>query len=131
MGAGVYRIDARQGAMHGGQFVFPELLYGCNDESVFLRLDFPPEEEPCRLRLNLKGGVTEDIQFGPTGVKVMTEGSQVVAAYDKILEIKAPRVPGEPVLLQLSLWQESLPLDSMPREGWLELRIPDQGGWTG
>jgi len=128
MGAGIYRMDARQGAMHGGQFNFPELQYGCDAEHIYLRLDFPPEEEPFRLHLGIQNGISADIEFGPAGAKVTTENSKVESAFDKILEIKAPK-PNHPVSIQVSLWQGSLPLDSMPRQGWLELGVPESSGW--
>ena len=40
LGAGVYRVDNRSGAMHGQRFFVQELRYGSDGQNLYLRLDF-------------------------------------------------------------------------------------------
>ena len=40
LGAGVYRVDNRTGAMHGQRFFVQELRYGSDGNNLYLRLDF-------------------------------------------------------------------------------------------
>ncbi|MCS7316005.1 MAG: glycoside hydrolase family 57 protein, partial [Bryobacteraceae bacterium] len=55
LGAGEYRVDLRQSAMHGRRFLIRQLLYGCDAENLFLRLDLvsdgPTENLEARLVL--------------------------------------------------------------------------------
>ena len=48
MGAGEYKIDHRQGAMHGGRSGLQMLYYGTCGDELYLRLDFDPMPEPAR-----------------------------------------------------------------------------------
>ena len=42
LGAGVYRVDARSGAMHGKRFLIQELCYGSDGQNLYVRVDFEP-----------------------------------------------------------------------------------------
>jgi hypothetical protein len=45
-------------------------------------------------------------------------------AYDRILEVAAPLEGSDSNLrVQLSLWQDGLPMDALPQEGWLEIDV--------
>jgi len=40
MGAGVYRVDERTGAMHGAKFLVKEVYFGSDGADLYLRIDF-------------------------------------------------------------------------------------------
>jgi hypothetical protein len=51
-------------------------------------------------------------------------------AFRNILEASVPltaigATPGQPVHFQFSLWKDGLPIVAVPRQGWLELPVPD------
>ena len=56
LGAGVYRVDHRSGAMHGQRFFVQELRYGSDGQSLYLRLDFVENSnlQDIELRLNVQ-----------------------------------------------------------------------------
>ena len=133
MGAGIYRVDKRQGAMHGQKFLLRELQYGSDGEHVYLRLDL--DEEPSDLRLHLNFGTAEfDIIFRPGGELSLERARELRAAYRKLLEIAVPvrllRL-GEAATaaLQLSLWRGELPMDAIPPEGWIEVPVAVAEAW--
>ena len=39
--------------------------------------------------------------------------------------------PGQPVHFQLSLWQDGLPMDALPPQGWLECSTAEPSDWPG
>jgi hypothetical protein len=139
MGAGVYRLDMRTGAMHGRRFLVQELYYGGSGTAVFLRLDFttaPEELAPAvefRLRFSRKDlvdvtEVTVQLEKG----RATTSAAGVTCACGAILEIAVPLAalnlaPDGPVRFQASLWQGGLPLGAIPQQGWIELAtaVPD------
>ena len=133
MGAGTYRVDQRQGAMHGQKFLLRELHYGSDSEHVFLRLDL--EEEPSDLRVHLNFGTAEfDIVFRPDGELRQTGSRDVRAAYRNLLEIGVPvrslRLGGAAKApFQISLWRGELPMEALPPEGWIEVPLRGQEGW--
>src|SRR5258708_34726693 len=43
LGAGLYRVDQRSGAMHGKRALLREVRYGADESRVFLRIDFAEE----------------------------------------------------------------------------------------
>ncbi len=144
MGAGLYRLDQRSGAMHGQRYLIQELRYGADQRNLYLRLDF---EETARsrlpgavVRLNLESG--EQSGFAHQVAILIGEGHAVVesatcpaeAAFAKVLEVKLPLSglgvsPGERVRLQLSLWEDALPADALPRAGWLVISTEEPREW--
>ncbi|MGH9664066.1 MAG: glycoside hydrolase family 57 protein, partial [Bryobacteraceae bacterium] len=144
LGAGSYSIDERSGAMHGQRFLLHDLLYGCDGQHLFLRLDFEPnvvgELAGAELHLALKGPgetprqtyVAVELENGDATVKNLrlegnaTAGDGFRAAFRKILEIGISLsalgvAPPDQVWLQISLWRDGLPLDALPAQGWLEI----------
>ncbi|HEU0124556.1 MAG TPA: glycoside hydrolase family 57 protein [Bryobacteraceae bacterium] len=122
MGAGEYKVDQRQGAMHGGRSGLAMLYYGTNGSDIFIRCDFEPAPEPTRLELRLR---TEraDYTLRPSA-----------CAFHRILEASIPVASlgyqtGETVPFQLSLWLDSLPAEALPQNGWLEIETGDHSHW--
>jgi hypothetical protein len=143
LGAGVYRTDARTGAMHGRQFLVREIQYGTDGATVFLRLDFDSRPE------KIAGGIELRLQFlhqaAAEGAQVLVQVEdgvtratppEVKVALRDLLEIAVPlrsirAEPGMPLRFQISLWQGGLPLGMLPQEGALQLSTCEPVEWTG
>jgi alpha-amylase/alpha-mannosidase (GH57 family) len=148
MGAGHYRPDERQGSMHGRKIHVQEVQYGSDGESLFVRLDFHHSQAGAMAGMEIRCSIevpgnpasreTEyRLQLAREGVEVISaEGpgasvpSVLKAAYRRVLELAVPLVSlgGErdaPVRFQLSLWEDGLPLDAQPAQGWIQF-IPSE-----
>ncbi len=141
LGAGMYRVDNRSGAMHGQRFVIRELRYGSDGLSLFLRLDF---EETM---ISSMQGAVVTLQIAPvaspgdtttlnmeldSGRPCEAEGTEF--AFLKIFEARVPlsRIGAamrQPVRFHLSLWQDGLPLDAVPQQGWIEVPTAEPSDW--
>ncbi len=140
LGAGIYRPDQRQGAMHGREFVAKELHYGSDGSALFLRLML---DQPGRgalagteVRLALEG-TGRDMQLvamlTSEGVVLAENGrtrGTVSAAYGQMFELSCDLerngfATDQPFRLQLSIWRDGLPLDALPAQGWIEF-VPAQ-----
>ncbi len=150
LGAGVYRVDRRSGAMHGKRFLIQDLSYGSDGQSLYLRIDFDagatlanidahltlrPASEPSRESYL-------DLRFSDSGVEAREvrladadSGTPAAeAAFRKVLEIRlslrALAVSrGQSLQLQISLWKDGLPVDAAPPEGWLEVSTAEPTDW--
>jgi hypothetical protein len=125
MGAGIYRVDGRSGAMHGQRSLLSALHYGSDGHNLYVRLDFNEEAAGVRACLNFDGSVC-NIELNAGSARVSASPFPIDTAFRKILEGKVAIAslgahPGDVIRLQLSLWRESLPLDALPQEGWLRL----------
>jgi alpha-amylase/alpha-mannosidase (GH57 family) len=135
LGAGVYRPDLRQGAMHGKQWLVQQLHYGSDGEAVFARLDLeqtkPGALAGAEVRVAMEGGgrnLQIDAVLTSTGAEVQG-GAQnrdgITAAYNRTFELSCQFErfgfePDEPFRMQFSIWREGLPLDALPAQGWIE-----------
>jgi hypothetical protein len=152
MGAGIYRVDARSGAMHGKKFLIQELAYGSDGQNLYVRIDFEaaaaaalsgvdahftiqPAGEPSQCSfvvLSFRNGSVNaaDLRLA----KQEGSSAAVEFAFHKVLEsrfsLAALGVPsGKALRLQLSLWKEGLPIDAIPQEGWLEVSTAEPADW--
>jgi hypothetical protein len=138
LGAGVYRVDNRTGAMHGQRFFVQELRYGSDGHNLYLRLDFVENTlntlQGTELRVTvqpLTHGAEPTIRLVPlTGT---AEG--VESSCGRVCEIKVSLSPigisiGHSLRFQLSLWQAGLPMDALPPQGWIELSTAEPTDWT-
>jgi alpha-amylase/alpha-mannosidase (GH57 family) len=146
LGAGVYRVDARSGSMHGKKFLIKELHYGSDGVKLFLRLDFDPsfdaETAGLEARLSVRAGdpprqgsLTLSFQVGSLGIVETTlpQGS-FEYSWLKILEVGIAlealgQTSGAPLGFQFSLWRDGLPVDAVPQHGWLEAKTTDPDTW--
>ena len=128
LGAGVYRVDQRTGAMHGQRFFVQELRYGSDGNSLYLRLDFVETADVTAAGTELR--VTVQAEGSPDAImrSVRLTGSSdgVESVYDKVCEAKISLAGvgmphGRDVRFQLSLWQAGLPMEALPPQGWIEL----------
>jgi alpha-amylase/alpha-mannosidase (GH57 family) len=105
MGAGLYRPDARSGAMHGGQIIARELFYGSNGTDLFVRLD--------------------GAGSGELGIEFETGAAKARVARGRVVEIEAPRIGDR---FRVTLKRDGLPPTRMPAEGWIEFKRAAAGG---
>jgi hypothetical protein len=99
MGAGRYRPDPRSGAMHGAAPPVWEMFYGCDGQSVALRLD------------GLDKGVTVEVEF-ETGIVAAD------IAIGRVTELRAPLAGNR---LRVNLSRNGLPVTTLPMHGWFEV----------
>ena len=135
LGAGVYRVDERSGAMHGKKFLVREAQFGTDGANLYLRLDFRPGAESelagMEVRMNFEPGKPVTLAFANGGARVTeTTAPDVACAFAHILEVKVPLDSlgvhdGAGVRFQCSLWQGGLPVDAVPPQGWIEMRTTD------
>jgi alpha-amylase/alpha-mannosidase (GH57 family) len=150
IGAGSYRVDARSGSMHGKQFFVHEVHYGTDGASLFLRLDFLPgfEERANGMETRLKMEAPDashpssavlrfdGARVGPTELRLAKpQENDFECAYSKILEFRVSldalgAKAGTPVRFQFSIWQDGLPVDAVPQQGWLEIPSTDPSAWS-
>lgn len=138
LGAGLVRADGRSGAMHGGAPLIRELRYGTDGVSFFLRLDFDQAALEIVPGMNVRvqaGAFTASIRLAEERAELeerVPEGTE--AAFHKVLELRIPLAAagihgGDPIRVQVSLWHEGLPMDAMPRHGWLECPTAEPADW--
>ena len=141
LGAGMYRVDARSGAMHGKRFVIRSLHYGSDGCSLFLRIDFDEKVmrsfEGAQVRIQIAPAadparVTSAVLPVRHDHYGMEDG--VEFAFRKIFEARIPlsaigAALRQPVRFQLSLWNNGLPFDALPAQGWLEASTAEPSEW--
>ncbi len=153
LGAGVYRVDGRTGAMHGQRHLIRELHYGSDGTSLYLRLDFEtlsaealdgiearirlaPESNPTLeslVRLGLRPGGADFVEVGLGGTGESVPAA-VEASFHKILEVRLPLAQlgvemGQGLRFQLSLWRDGLPMGALPPQEWLKCSTADPTDW--
>ncbi len=142
LGAGVYRVDARSGAMHGRTHFVRELYYGHDASNLYLRLDFEPGSEQSlagmevRVSVDAKPEAATCVRLHLAGGSVQTDLPAVEASFHKILEVRLPFAAlgagqGYVLRFQVSLWQDGLPMDSLPAQGRLECPTGEPADWHG
>jgi alpha-amylase/alpha-mannosidase (GH57 family) len=137
LGAGVYRVDNRSGAMHGQRFLVRELRYGSDGQNLYLRLDFEEhaatELTGAELSINLQpaagGGATHAITVPLNGAAAGVE-----AVFSRVAEVRLSLTAfgisfGQAVRFQLSLWKAGLPMDALPAQGWIEAATAESVEW--
>jgi len=135
LGAGVYRPDLRQGAMHGKEAVVLELHYGSDGERLFVRLDLEQARAGAlagaEVRVAMEGSGRDlqiDAVLTSAGVEVQGGASGrdgITAAYSRTFELSCELErfgfsPDQPFRVQFSVWRDGLPLDALPAQGWIE-----------
>jgi hypothetical protein len=129
LGAGVYRLDQRSGAMHGQRFFVKELRYGSDGQNLYLRLDFVEGAEVTGADTELRIGVQPTHTSDAPVLRVTTlSGSAdgVESAYSRVCEVRVSLSSlgisfGHDLRFQLSLWQGGLPMEALPPQGWIDL----------
>ena len=96
--------------MHGDRFPLRKFLYGASETSFAMRLDFDDGADLSGLELRLR---TPDCALVVPHVR-----GRMIEAAVALSELGVK--PGGQLEFQLSIWQNGLPMASLPHEGWLE-----------
>jgi hypothetical protein len=151
MGAAMFSSDHRSGSMHGKLFVLEALYAGIDEAHLYARVDFastlPEGETMATLHLALRAGEqkvgnfcleVEVAQGQITGWTLRDEGKVLIASQNKpegvevalvkILEVKLPMAllgaeQGHIFNLRFVLYRDHMPVDALPQEGSLEIRV--------
>jgi alpha-amylase/alpha-mannosidase (GH57 family) len=144
LGSGLYSADRRGGSMHGRVPLLHELRYGFDEDTVFARVDAFPEAADEMLNAEMRVTVEGDqelriIAFIEKGKLVgyraetrdmclLGPDPLVKVAYDRIFEVGVARSlvlrgKADTIRIGASLWRAGLPLDVLPPDGSLEVRL--------
>ena len=150
LGAGLYLPDPRSGSMHGAARIWEALYYGFSPEALFLRLDlseaFLKDHPEFEIRVNVvdNSRVRIHAPIHPTGLSELNSWkddkplpappgleTQLQAAFHRIFELRLEYrllgyEPHQQIRLQVSVWANALPLQVIPEEGWLSLKLSDE-----
>jgi alpha-amylase/alpha-mannosidase (GH57 family) len=151
LGAGVYRVDKRSGAMDGKRFLIEQLAYGGDGQNLYVRVDFEPAAAGTLAGMDAHLTVQPDAAASQQSFVALrfTNGrveqqearfanpqqdSALEFAFHKVLEMRISLAalavaPGTALRLQLSLWKDGLPVDAVPQEGWLEVSTAEPSDW--
>ena len=144
IGAGSWQVDSRSGSMHGKKFFVKQVQFGSDGANLFLRLDFRPgvnsdlagmEARVTTQPLDSAAASYFTFRFEGAAVetreiKLASPGAElhpVETAFGRIWETRLALAPlgilrGHGIRFQLSLWQDGLPVDAVPQQGWIEMR---------
>jgi hypothetical protein len=142
LGSGLYLAETKEGAMHGRKPVVQALRYGSDGQRLFLRLDFHSGAGPgleARVAVQSGSGEPRRASF------LLGDGSAVVRETD--LEAEAVACAGRRIFeasfglrqlgikagqaarMQISVWRDGLPVDALPRQGWIEISTANPLDW--
>ena len=133
MGAGVFRVDSRQGSMHGKRTLVREVAYGSDDSAIYLRVDFAePGDALSGVEVRIAGAGPEEAVVRIEKGSAKGISGNATAAFADILEIALPlNASGAASNPELSLtfWQDGLPIEAVPRQGTLSFAASEE--WVG
>jgi hypothetical protein len=138
--------------MHGKRFLVHVLHYGGDGSNFYLRIDFVGALREAlsgiEVQVNIedassaKSSIGLVIDHGEAKVKAAQFAGTsppgtvpVACALQKVLELRlslgALRIPRDSALrFQVCLWENGLPIDTVPQHGWLELLTAEPFEWT-
>jgi alpha-amylase/alpha-mannosidase (GH57 family) len=140
LGAGVYHVSSRGGAMHGKRFVVRELYYGSDGAKLFLRFDFAESAQDLlsgldvlittrALEANKENQYSIRVEGGSAHVVPPTTGAH--CAFLNILEAEFDVPPTtDDIQFQVSFWHDGLPVDAIPAQGWLTVNVAELVDWA-
>ena len=102
--AGVYEVDQRSGSMHGNRELVRSVRYGASDGKLFFRIEFNAEKSALR---------DLELRIHPEGTIQLKDAGNVVD-----IDLPAERAKDG---VSFSLWEDDLPIETIPHEG--EFRI--------
>jgi alpha-amylase/alpha-mannosidase (GH57 family) len=154
VGAAVYLNEAHSSAMHGGGFFLEAGYAGIDEKNLYCRLDFAEKltdwttqdtrlavtVEPAagaegatyRLEADISGGQLQSWQFFRDGQAESIAHAGMSVCLDSLLECQIPLAvlevsDGFLLAIRFSLWRDRLPLDALPREGFIEVAVLPEG----
>jgi hypothetical protein len=130
LGAGIYKVDARSGSMHGKRSLVQEVHYGVDTDRLFLRIDFTEPGSIADMDVIAEINGTPMIETNKLTIRITRGELKILsgageAAFRDVLEIAVPGRVGAKV--RLSFWQDGLPVQSVPPQDYLLVTAPDPG----
>ena len=122
--AGVYTVDDRQGAMHGGKQWVTRAYYGSDGEWVYVRLDLVPSADLDGVTLNVRAPGA--IARVPLAAESFSD-PMVEARRDQVLELRLPLA--EFARLSLEVEQDGILRQRLPVQGEFEPGLTVAGTW--
>ncbi|HEY6306762.1 MAG TPA: glycoside hydrolase family 57 protein [Candidatus Angelobacter sp.] len=152
LGAATHVAERSSSAMHGRAFLLDTGYAGIDEKNLYCRLDFAQSvsewatgdtrlvvtveptsgggaSPPYRLEVNISSGRLQDWTFTKNGHGQAEEAAGAVSvSMDSIFECQIPLAllavsEGSLLGIRFTLWRDRLPLDALPREGFIELRV--------
>ena len=144
LGAGVYCPDRHAPGQNCRPQILRELRYGFDEHFFYLRVDSLPgsmsalgdvefriilrADEEVRLLVGVEKGRFAGCLFDAEEVCILGPHELVKAAFDEIMEMAVARklvrrVGHRSMLLRVELWSGNVVLDSLPREGPIEVEL--------
>ena len=152
LGAATHVADRRTSAMHGKLFLLDTGYAGVDETNLYCRVDFmeppadwaaeetrlavtvetiPPAADAPRLAYRLEAGITGAELGGWTFGESGHGESSVPGVYVRMKNIFECQMPlaslhaaqGAALRVRFSLWRDHLPLDALPQEGAIEVRV--------
>ncbi|HEX5433371.1 MAG TPA: glycoside hydrolase family 57 protein [Candidatus Angelobacter sp.] len=151
LGAATHVADRHSASMHGKVFLLDTGYAGIDEENLYCRMDFmeapgewagaestllltvetvAPDGQPdlvYRLQTVIAEGKLAEFRFGETGEQ-KTDQIGLEVALESIFECKIPLAllnasEGTTLRVRFSAWRDQLPLDALPQEGAIDLRV--------
>ena len=149
LGAATHTADRHSSAMHGKLFLLDTGFAGIDDEYLYCRLDFIDEPAEWatrdtrlivamenvslgtpathRLEVEISGGRARAWRFGQNG-NPQEQPEAVQVSLESLFECRLPlkvfqASPGDVLRVRFSLWRDRLPLDALPQDGAIEVRL--------
>lgn len=151
MGSAMFSSDRRNGSMHGKLFVLDAVHAGIDENNLYARLDFAAalplgdaavrlqigrlngdkSQHPYCLEVQLLDGAMHRWELSDGNADALASSVQphgLEVALAKVLAVKIPMpmiaaTSGMTFNLRFVLYREHLPLDALPQEGSLEIRV--------
>jgi hypothetical protein len=134
MGAGVYGVDQRDGAMHGKRALLKEVQYGSDGAAIFVRVDFAEtaaQLEGLEIQVHPESGAGQLAVIRIAGGAAVTDhvnDDRTQAAFRDVLEVGVEIRDGLKGV-RLSFWQDGLPIQSVPHGGSFGAGLTDAAVW--
>jgi alpha-amylase/alpha-mannosidase (GH57 family) len=147
LGSGLYAADRRSGAMHGRKYYLHELRYGFDDHFFNVRVDGFPDAfagldefefrvtlrvaEELRVVTAVRHGKVQRLGLETKEACLLAPQELAEVAFDKFLEVSVSKQllrlgSVRSFRLGVALWHSGLPVDVLPAEGYLEIRLGEE-----
>jgi len=149
LGAATHTAERHSSAMHGKLFLLDTGFAGIDDQYLYCRLDFIDEPAEWatgdtqlivaienaslgapathRLEVEISRGRARAWRFGQNG-NPQEQPDAVQVSLESLFECRLPLKdfqgsPGDVLRVRFSLWRDRLPLDALPQDGAIEVRL--------
>lgn len=145
LGAGLYRLDQRSGAMHSQRSLIQELRYGSDGRNVYLRVDFsePVAQQPdLEFRLRFRNASREQfyaqhrwrsgtLALEETNLPQEGISAALGAIYETAVSMSELHVRyGDSVWVSIAIFRNGLPVAALPITGELEVETREPSAWA-